>query len=93
MADTELRVKEKKPGQRACDEKDPKGRFCLGHLKRWYMAPEEVVNALGQDVEIYRCERCHALYRPSSEDRSSFGLKYDEQPVNLLGDPVRSGRG
>ena len=31
-----LKVKEKKPGQRACDEKDAKGELCVGHLKRWY---------------------------------------------------------
>ena len=31
-----FKVKEKKPGQRACDEKDAKGELCVGHLKRWY---------------------------------------------------------
>ncbi len=30
------KVKIKKPGQRACNEKDEKGKFCGGHLKRWF---------------------------------------------------------
>ena len=28
------KVKIKKAGQRACNEKDAKGKFCGGHLKR-----------------------------------------------------------
>ena len=36
MSTATLKVKEKKPGQRACDEKDAKGELCVGHLKRWY---------------------------------------------------------
>ena len=36
MSTETLKVKEKKPGQRACDEKDAKGELCVGHLKRWY---------------------------------------------------------
>ena len=31
-----FKVKEKKPGQGACDEKDAKGELCVGDLKRWY---------------------------------------------------------
>ena len=30
------KVKIKKAGQRACNEKDEKGKFCGGHLKRWF---------------------------------------------------------
>ena len=30
------KVKVKQPGQRACNEKDEKGKFCGGHLKRWF---------------------------------------------------------
>jgi len=30
------KVKVKKPGQRACNEKNDKGKFCGGHLKRWF---------------------------------------------------------
>ena len=30
------KVKIKKAGQRACNEKNEKGKFCGGHLKRWF---------------------------------------------------------
>ncbi len=86
MSDETVRLKEKKPGQRACDEKDAKGKLCVGHLKRWDTPTEEVVKAAGEDAEIYRCERCKTLYRPAPEDRSSAGLRYEKRPVNVLGD-------
>ena len=89
-------VKEKKPGQRACDVKDEKGELCLGHLKRWYYddphaifytaAEEEAIKEFGKDGEIYRCERCHTLYRPALDDHSTAGQKYERRSVNLLGD-------
>ncbi|HEV2175612.1 MAG TPA: hypothetical protein VGW33_00180 [Terriglobia bacterium] len=86
MVDTaEIGIKEKKPGQRACDQKDVKGELCLGHLKRWYTPDAEAVKQAGKDAEIYRCERCHTLYRPAATDDSSVGLRYDRQPVTLLG--------
>jgi hypothetical protein len=90
LAEAPLTIKEKKPGQRACDEKDAKGEFCLGHLKVWPQKrwPAEVLAQVGPREVLYRCERCGALYRPSSEDRSSTGLKFDARPVNLLGDTV-----
>ena len=91
-----FKVKEKKPGQRACDEKDAKGELCVGHLKRWYYddphalsytaAEEEAIKTFGKAAEIYRCERCHTLYRPASADHSTAGQKYEPRPVNLLGD-------
>ena len=81
-----IRIKEKKPGQRACDEKDAKGKMCVGHLKRWDKPSADVVRQVGKDVEIYRCERCHTLYRPAAQDRSSAGLRYEKQPVNIIGD-------
>lgn len=84
-----LTIKEKKPGQRACDEKDAKGKLCVGHLKRWFTPSEEVVRELGARDEIYRCERCHALYRPAAGDRSSAGRNYQDRPVNLLGWAIR----
>jgi hypothetical protein len=86
MGAVQLTVKEKKPGQRACDEKADKGKLCVGHLKRWYTPSEEVIQALGKDAEIYRCERCHTLYRPVASDRSSAGLRYEERSVSLLGE-------
>jgi hypothetical protein len=97
-----LTVKEKKPGQRACDQKDAKGEFCVGHLKRWYYDDrrrlastadeEEAVKAFGPGAEIYRCERCHTLYRPVVADHSTAGQKFERRPVNLLGDFSRKRR-
>ncbi len=78
-------IKEKKPGQRACDEKDAKGKFCMGHLKRWYTPAEDIVKEFGKEAEIYRCERCHTLYRPAPTDKSSAGLNYQDRPVNIFG--------
>jgi hypothetical protein len=80
-----LTVKEKKPGQRACDEKDAKGKLCLGHLKRWYTPSGEVAKLVTRNAEIYRCERCHTLYQPAPNDKSSAGRNYNDREVNLLG--------
>lgn len=86
-----LTIKEKKPGQRACGEKDEKGKLCVGHLKRWYYPPDaEVAKELGPNAEIYRCEHCHTLYRPSAEDSSTAGRRFKPQPVNILGDTILS---
>lgn len=92
MTEDILTIKEKKPGQRACDEKDAKGEFCLGHLKLWPQErwPAHLLAQAEPGAVIYRCERCHALYRPAAQDRSSAGLKFDRRPVNLLGDPAES---
>jgi hypothetical protein len=91
-----FKVKEKKPGQRACDEKDAKGELCVGHLKRWYYDEPhrlsattnevEAIKEFGRGAEIYRCERCHTLYRPAPADHSTAGQKYESHPVNLFGE-------
>ena len=96
MSSVSFKVKDKKPGQRACDEKDAKGEFCVGHLKRWYYYhplrltfsddEEAAQKQFGKGAEIYRCERCHALYRPSATDLSTAGQRFDLRPVNLWGD-------
>jgi len=93
VSPTEIKLKEKKPGQRACDVKSEKGELCCGHLKRWYTADEETLKQVGKDVELYRCERCHTLYRPSPKDHSSAGLNYEVRPVNMFGAFVRKVRG
>ena len=69
------KVKIKKPGQRSCNEKDAKGKFCGGHLKRWYYMDDvleqacgDVEKAYGRDAEIYRCEHCKTLYLPNPEE-------------------------
>ena len=85
MSTSEINLREKKPGQRACDVKSEKGELCLGHLKRWYTADEATLKQAGKDVELYRCERCHELYRPAPEDHSTAGRRYELQRVNVLG--------
>ena len=69
------KVKYKRAFQRACNEKDDKGKLCGGHLKRWfYMADVveqacgDVRQAFGDKAEIYRCEHCRTLYLPSPEE-------------------------
>ena len=71
------KIKVKKPTQRACDEKDEKGKFCFGHLKRWYDYPKEVQDKIGKEAEIYRCEFCKTLYKPDPKRMPhSFTLRY-----------------
>jgi len=75
------KVKVKKAGQRACNEKDAKGKFCGGHLKRWFYASDpveqecgDIVKAWGPDAEVYRCEHCKTLYLPNPEDASGLNV-------------------
>jgi hypothetical protein len=65
------KLKVKKAGQRACNEKNDKGKFCGGHLKLWFYKTDaverecgDVEKALGPNAEIYRCENCKTLYLP-----------------------------
>ena len=95
MSPVAWKIKEKKHGQRACDEKDAKGELCMGHLQRWWYyhplrltASEEEEAALkefGKNAEVYRCERCHTLYRPVAADNSTAGQKFELHPVTLWG--------
>jgi hypothetical protein len=71
------KVKAKKARQRACDEKDQKGKVCCGHLKRWYDYPKEIEALVGKKAEIYRCEFCKTLYKPDlSQSPNSYTLRY-----------------
>ena len=71
------KIKAKKATQRACDEKDAKGKLCCGHLKRWYDYPKEIGAIVGASAEIYRCEFCQTLYKPdSSQPPHSYTLRY-----------------
>ena len=71
------KVKHKKATQRACDEKDAKGKLCCGHLKRWYDYPKEIEALVGKKAEIYRCEFCQTLYKPDlSQAPHSYTLRY-----------------
>ncbi len=76
-APAEMKIKVRKPKQRACDEKDAKGKLCGGHLKRWYDYPKEVEKKIGKRAEIYRCEFCKTLYKPDPKQMPhSFTLRY-----------------
>jgi hypothetical protein len=71
------KVKTRKPKQRACDEKDAKGKLCAGHLKRWFEYPADVASLVGKDAEVYRCEFCKTLYRPDPKQLpNSFTVRY-----------------
>ncbi len=71
------KIKTRKLRQRACDEKDAKGKVCCGHLKRWYDYPKEVEAIIGPGAEIYRCEKCHTLYQPNpAELPRSYVMRY-----------------
>jgi len=71
------KIKSKKVTQRACDEKDEKGKLCCGHLKRWYDYPKEIEALVGAKAEIYRCEFCKTLYKPdTSQPPHSYTLRY-----------------
>jgi hypothetical protein len=50
---------------RACTEKDAKGKMCRGHLKRWFQPSTFIRKQFGDDVEVYRCERCRTIYLPN----------------------------
>jgi len=76
------KVKIKKAGQRACNEKNEKGKFCGGHLKRWFYTADVIEQACGDaekawglDAEVYRCEHCETLYLPNP----------GEEAVNVAG--------
>ena len=75
------KVKIKKPGQRACNEKDAKGKFCGGHLKRWSYTSDvveqacgDVEKAWGPGAEVYRCEHCKTLYLPNPEEAGGLNV-------------------
>jgi nucleoid-associated protein YgaU len=71
------KVKPKKSTQRACDEKDAKGKLCCGHLKRFYDYPKEIEALVGAKTEVYRCEFCKTLYTPDrSQPPHSYTLRY-----------------
>jgi hypothetical protein len=75
------KVKIKKAGQRACNEKDAKGKFCGGHLKRWFYSTDvleqkcgDAEKAWGRDAEVYRCEHCKTLYLPNAEESGGLNV-------------------
>jgi hypothetical protein len=80
------KVKIKKAGQRACNELNAKGKFCGGHLKRWYYMTDaveqacgDVAKAWGENAEVYRCEHCKTLYLPNPETPSGLNVAGEGQ--------------
>lgn len=74
---TQPKVKTRKSKQRACDEKDAKGKLCAGHLKRWFDYPADIERLVGKNAEIYRCEFCKTLYRPDpAQQPNSYTVRY-----------------
>ena len=59
------KIKTRLPFQRACNEKDEKGKLCSGHLKRWSGYGDDLKKQYGEHAEIYRCEHCHTVYLPA----------------------------
>ena len=71
------KIKVRKPKQRACDERNEKGKLCAGHLKRLYDLPPEIEAVVGKGAEIYRCEFCKVLFRPDPKQLpNSYTLRY-----------------
>jgi hypothetical protein len=71
------KIKTRQPRQRACNEKDAKGKLCNGHLKRYYDYPKGMEQLVGKGAEIYRCERCKTLYQADpTELPRSLVLRY-----------------
>jgi hypothetical protein len=62
------KIRRRAPRMRACSLKDAKGKLCVGHLKRWYFCGEELQKRYGKDAELYRCEKCKAIYLPNEEE-------------------------
>ena len=56
------KIKTRKPKQRACDERNEKGKLCNGHLKQLRTAGESAdVHLRGDDV-LSKCQTCGTLY-------------------------------
>lgn len=71
------KIKTRKLKQRACDEKNEKGKLCAGHLKRWFEYPAEIEAFIGKGTEIYRCEFCQTLYRPDPRQQpNSYTVRF-----------------
>jgi len=84
-------VKIKQVAQRACNEKDAKGKICGGHLKRWYYTTDvneqacgDVEKAWGPDAEVYRCEYCKTLYLPHPRDVRGINVAGEGQ-ISVFG--------
>jgi hypothetical protein len=73
VADTVGKVKTRQLRMRACNEATAGGKFCLGHLKRWYGFGPELAAHYGPKAELYRCERCNTVYLPHPGEKARTG--------------------
>ena len=67
------KIMRRAPRMRACGLKDAKDKLCAGHLKRWYFFGEELKERFGAEAELYRCEKCKAIYLPNEEEEPRTG--------------------
>jgi len=67
--DLEVLIKTRLLKQRACNEKNEKGKICAGHLKRWFQLDDEAIRRFGPNSELYRCEKCKTIYLPNPEEK------------------------
>jgi hypothetical protein len=73
MAAGGVKVKQRLRRQRVCNEKNDKGKLCLGHLKRWYFFGGDIRARFGAEAEIYRCQQCKTLYLPNPGEKPRSG--------------------
>jgi hypothetical protein len=67
------KVKQRLPRMRACNERNAKGKTCMGHLKRWFRLTPAATERFGLEAELYRCERCHTIYLPNLQESPRTG--------------------
>ena len=67
------KIMRRAPRMRACSLKDAKDKLCVGHLKRWFFFGDELKTKFGAEAELYRCEKCKAVYLPNEEEESRSG--------------------
>lgn len=67
------KIMRRAPRIRSCGLKDAKDKLCAGHLKRWYFFGEELKAKFGAEAELYRCEKCKAVYLPNEEEEPRSG--------------------
>ena len=89
------KVKIKMPLQRACNEKNEKGKLCGGHLKRWFYAVDavecacgDVESAWGKNAEVYRCGTCKTVYLPSEAEPKGKNVAGIGQ-ITIVGLPTK----
>ncbi|MBL0159607.1 MAG: hypothetical protein IPP47_21245 [Bryobacterales bacterium] len=60
------------PRIRSCGLKDAKDKLCAG-TEALVLFGDELKERFGADAELYRCEKCKAVYLPNEEEESRSG--------------------